>query len=105
MEKTVPIYSMKNIPIPSKFEFEKKLVQKGESLVKRFRWKLFATKNPHLFETEYETFGFNTLNSPPHDKDLDKFEEDFFNLISPSNLKYKPVNNQFQKDEPTQETY
>ena len=98
MEKTVPIYSLKNIPIPSKFEFEKQLIQKGESLVKRFRWKIYATKNPHLFRTKYETFGFNTLSSPPRDNDLDKFEEDFFNLISPSNLKYKPVSNQFQND-------
>ena len=98
MEKTVPIYSLKSIPIPSKFVYEKQLIQKGEALVSRFRWKMFATKNPELFRTKYETFGFNTRRSPPRDKDLDKFEEKFFDLISPNNLKYKPVNNQFQTD-------
>ena len=98
MEKTVPTFSLKNIPIPSKFEFEKQLVQKGESLVRRFRWKLYATKNPHLFTTQYETFGFKTLKSPPRDKELDKFEEAFFDLISPSNLKYKPITNHFQNN-------
>ena len=98
MEKTVPIYSLKSIPIPSKFVYEKQLIQKGEALVSRFRWKMFASKNPELFRTKYETFGFNTTRSPPRDKDLDKFEEKFFDLISPNNLKYKPVNNQFQTD-------
>ena len=98
MEKTIPVFSLKNIPIPSKFDYEKQLIQKGESLVSRFRWKLFVSKNPDLFTREYETFGFNTLNSPPRDKDLDNFEEKFFDLISPRNLKYKPVNNTFQND-------
>ena len=77
MEKTIPVFSLKNIPIPSKFDYEKQLIQKGESLVSRFRWKLFVSKNPDLFTREYETFGFNTLNSPPRDKDLDNFEEKF----------------------------
>ena len=98
MEKTIPVFSLKNIPIPSKFAYEKQLIQKGESLISRFRWKVFVSKNPDMFTHEYKTFGFNTLNSPPRDNELNRFEEQFFELISPSNLKYKPVNNQFQND-------
>ena len=35
MEKTIPLFSLKNIPIPSKYEYEKKLVQKAESFLDR----------------------------------------------------------------------
>ena len=91
MEKTTPLFSLKNIPIPSKFEYEKKLVQKAESFLDRMRWKISVAKNPELFQNKYETFGFNTTNKPSFDKDLARFEEDFLDLISPNNLKYKII--------------
>ena len=98
MEKTTPLFSLKNIPIPSKFEYEKKLVQKAESLLDRMRWKISVAKNPEAFQNNYETFGFNTTNKPGQDKDLMRFEEDFLDLISPNNLTYKIINNEFQNN-------
>ena len=93
MEKKTPIYSQKAIPIPNKYSYEKMLLCKAEEFLRRLRWKLFAVKNPDQVP-EYETFGFNTLNSPPLDRDLTGFEEDFLAMIS--NIKYKPVRNEFQ---------
>ena len=98
MEKTTPLFSLKNIPIPSKFEYEKKLVQKAESLLDRMRWKISVAKNPEAFQNNYETFGFNTTNKPGQDKDLMRFEEDFLDLISPNNLTYKIINNEIQNN-------
>ena len=93
MEKKTPIYSQKSIPIPTRYSYEKKLTAKAEEFLRRLRWKLFAVKNPDQVP-DYESFGFNTLNSPPLDRDLIPFEEDFLAMIS--NIKYKPVRNQFQ---------
>ena len=32
-------FSVKNIPIPSKYAYKKRLIQKAESLIRRMRWK------------------------------------------------------------------
>ena len=93
MEKKTPAYSQKSIPIPSKYSYEKKLLCKAEEFLRRLRWKLFVVKNPDQVP-DYESFGFNTLNSPPIDKDLTAFEDEFLTMIA--NIKYKPVRNQFQ---------
>ena len=34
-------YSTKNIPIPSRNSFKKRLIEKVESVIKRMRWKAF----------------------------------------------------------------
>lgn len=99
MEKKIPTFSQKCIPIPTKYSYEKKLCGKAEEFLRRLRWKLFVVKNPDSVP-DYENFGFNTLNSPPLDRDLTAFEDDFLAMIG--NVKYKPVRNQFQdklKDE------
>ena len=87
---------MKDVPIPSKFQYEKALVDKTEDFLNRVRWKLYVVKNPDKFTTKYETFGFPSPNKAPADRDLFKFEEKVMNLVS--SIKYKPINNEFQKD-------
>ena len=39
MEQRNFTYSLKNIPLPSKDAYKKKLIEKTESVVKRMRWK------------------------------------------------------------------
>ena len=41
MEQTRFKYSMKNIPIPPRNSYLKKLIEKTESVIKRMRWKAF----------------------------------------------------------------
>ena len=55
---TIGDYSMKNIPIPSRFEYYKNLVHKIENFNRRIRWKAFFILNPSdKTNKEKETFG------------------------------------------------
>ena len=76
-------YSLKNIPIPSSFDYLKCLVSKTEDFIKRLRWKVFwyekklqevtdqpDTNNTDEVENEEdeETFlnyGFKSPRTPP----------------------------------------
>jgi len=84
---------MKNIPIHSKLQYQKMLVNKTESFIKRMRWKLFAIQNPNTMKQK-QTYGFNTSNSPPPMKELKLFEEDMFEMIK--KIEFRTVRNNFQ---------
>jgi hypothetical protein len=90
-------YSLKNIPVPSKLQYQKQLISKVEKFVTNLRWKLFFITNPTNNESK-KTFGFKSNNSVPQFNELDQikgFEDDLLNLIA--NIKYKPVLDQFQR--------
>ena len=53
MEQIRLKYSMKNIPIPPKNAYLKKLIEKVENVIKRMRWKAFS------FEQDGEQDGEN----------------------------------------------
>ena len=86
-------YSLKNIPIPSRLQYQKKLIAQGENFIKRLRWKLFVIQNPTLVQSK-TTYGFNTTKPPPSLKELKSFESDFFDLIR--NISFRPVQDEFQ---------
>mgnify|MGYP001248267573 FL=1 len=88
-------YSTKNIPIPGKLQYMKKLVQQGEHFISRLRWKTLFIQNP-TSKQQKETYGFKTTNSPPQIKELKNFEEDFFSLLK--NVQFRPVNNTLQSE-------
>ena len=58
------------------------------------RWKAYHFLHPSQ-PTEKETFGFRTTKSPPAVKELEEFEGKMFSLVQ--NVKFKKVNNEFQK--------
>ena len=92
MEKLILPYSLKNIPIPSRRHYQKILVSKVESFVRRIRWKLYHILNPSSKEA-LETFGFKTTNSPPQISELKAFEEELFGLVA--SIQFKPSSNEF----------
>ena len=53
-------YSLKNIPIPSKFQYKKQLVSKVASFASRLRWKAFFILNPTEGH-QMKTFGLRSL--------------------------------------------
>ena len=89
-------YSLKNIPIPSRFQYQKLLVNKIESFSRRLRWKTFFILNPgNDIEKVKETFGFKTTNNPPQLSEIKAFEDDLFKLVT--NIKFRHTNNHFQR--------
>ena len=79
-EKTNFDYSMKNIGVPTKMEYQMSLIHQVRSFVDRVRWKAFHILNPTNREKK-ETFGFNTIASSPKVEALEVFEEKMMNLV------------------------
>ena len=86
-------YSLKNIPIPSKFQYKKQLVSKVASFASRLRWKAFFILNPAAGRQK-KTFGFRSLAKTPPVPELKQFEDELFSLVT--NIKFKQFNNAFQ---------
>ena len=86
-------YSLKNIPIPSKFQYKKQLVSKVASFASRLRWKAFFILNP-TEGRQMETFGFRSLKKTPPVPELKQFEDELFRLVT--DIKFKQFKNTFQ---------
>ena len=68
-------YSTKNIPIPSKQDYLKCLVEKSENLIKRMRWKayFFDNNNDDSDNENNLRFGFKSNATPPSNQHLVEF--------------------------------
>jgi predicted GIY-YIG superfamily endonuclease len=92
-------YSLKNIPDPSKLQYETELVNKVKTFVKKLDWDLFFKVHPT--DTNNPTpnsFGFKSNKGVPYFNELNKlkpFKDALYDLIS--NIKYRPTTNEFQK--------
>ena len=95
MERTSFNYSTKCIPVASKRDYEKCMIEKTEQLLRRMRWKAFYFLNP-TENADKETFGFKTKNCPPVIEEMKAFEEGMTKIIS--NISYKDIRCQFQRE-------
>ena len=96
-------YSMKNIPIPSKNAYLKRLIEKVENVIKRMRWKAFffeRNENEDQDELNDEQnnqdhkYGFKSRKCPPQIEDMEKFEDDLLEMVK--NIKFRKVHDEFQ---------
>ena len=95
MERVSFNYSTKNIPVASKKEYIRQLIDKTEQFLCRMRWKAQHFLNLNL-NPEKETFGFKTRNNPPVIEELKEFEDGMMKIIQ--KVKFKNIECQFQKD-------
>ena len=94
MEKIDIDYSTKNIPAPSKDEYEIQLVSKIEHVIKRMRWKTLEYLGK-LNNSTKESYGFKSRKCPPAVKEMTNFEEDL--RLMTKKLEYREVKNEFSK--------
>lgn len=101
MERTRFNNSMKNIPIPPRIAYLKKLIEKTENVIKRMRWKAFffernKEKDVNCSDDTNETnnYGLNSRKCPPHNDDLSNFESDLYDMIE--NVEFRNQHNKFQ---------
>jgi len=91
---------MKNIPIPPRNSYLKKLIEKTENLIKRMRWKaFFFERNKEKDEdnnddSETNNYGFRSRKCPPHNDELDNFESDLYDMIK--NIEFRNQHDEFQ---------
>ena len=96
MERVNFNYSMKNIPIPSKNAYLKKLIFKLESFIKRIWWKAYFLDKPNKIDdaATVNNFGFKSVLTPPEKGHLKAFEEDLYDPVH--NIEFKRANTVFQ---------
>ena len=88
---------MKNIPIPTRNAYTKRLIEKVESVVKRMRWKALFFLKEHDNDEEIpkaEKFGFKSRKCPPQIDEMKPFEDDLLRMIE--NIQFRKVNDDFQ---------
>ena len=86
-------YSIKNIPLVSKFQYQKQLTYRIEDLIRRMRWKLYWWKQKGK-GYEKETYGFNTMTKAPFAPELKEFENDLIGLVA--SVEMRTVTNELQ---------
>ena len=104
MESFQMNYSSKNIPLHSRRDYLKRLLEKVESVVKRMRWRAFFFLDQDNSENEttsessdgeldnedlYGKFGFKSKNTPPQIDEMADFEKDIFDMVE--NIEFKQV--------------
>ena len=87
---------MKNIPIPSKNAYLKKLIFKLESFIKGIWWKAYFLDKPNKIDdaATVNNFGFKSFLTSPKKEHLKAFEEDLYDLVR--NIEFKRANTVFQ---------
>ena len=95
MEKVKFESSTKNISVPNKENYRRRLIEMTEKFTRRMRWRAFFFLNPNAKEEIKENFGFNSRRSPPVIEEMREFEDKLKNLIT--NIEFKYSSNSFQR--------
>ena len=73
-------HSVKDIPVPSRKEYQTALINSYENFIWPLRWRVFHFKNPNC-KSKKQTYGFKSLKFPNQYDELKDFEEDLRDLI------------------------
>ena len=84
----------KDIPVPPNNVYMTMMITMILSVCTRVRWKLAHFKHPE-WKNNKNNYGFKTPAAPPHDNDLNVFEEMMLDI--PNRIKFKNPYNAYQK--------
>ena len=93
MEEIKFDYSMKNIPLPNRDNYLKKMIHEVQLFFQRSRW-LYFWINQDKQTKKKETYGFKTEKSAPASNEMTHYENDIIHLIS--NIEYREVTNEYR---------
>ena len=98
-------YSLKNIAVPPKFEYQKQFVQQTSKFLRNLRYKAWfalnkgsSTKNDPDLNSDMETYGFLSSKAPPFVGEIKEFEKDVMNLVNLLEYRPKHEKSDFQKN-------
>ena len=74
-------YSSKNIPLPSRNSYVKRLIEKTETFLRNMRWKALFFEQPDAKGKIIDTYGFKSIKTPPQMERLKAFETDMYDMI------------------------
>ena len=87
-------HSVKDIPVPSRKEYKKMMINSYLRFTRNMRWRVLHFLNPSRKQMK-ETFGFKSLKNPPVIDELVDFENDFRELVF--NIEFEEKPNHFQQ--------
>ena len=99
---------MKNIPIPGKWEYKKKLVSATEKFARNISWRAhhYIKRHPDKFgirkdlhqddQEERKTYGFKSEAKPPKVEQIQPFLEDVYALVK--NVEFGFINDKFMEE-------
>ena len=87
-------YSMKDISIPSKQEFQLEFINSVREFIFRMRWRAAHFLNPEMTSNDKETFGFKSSKVAPQVIELKALEDGLYDLTR--DLEFRKHNNDFQ---------
>ena len=87
-------YSLNNIPIPSRDNYLRNLIEKAESVLKRMRWKAHFFLKGEKSQENTRNFGLSSNKTPPTVLELKPFEEDVIKLLE--TIKFRDTKDYFQ---------
>jgi hypothetical protein len=93
MDKIQFNYSLKNICLPKHYQYQKRLIDKMESVIQRMRWKAYYFLNGEPKTKEHDTFGLPSKNCAPVVTEMKAFEEDVIHLVL--NVKFRKISDPF----------
>ena len=94
MERVDLGHSVKDIPVPSRKEYQQMVINSGEKFMKNLRWKVLHFFRPNMRNPK-ETYEFKSLKNPPPIPEIKPFENDLIDLIK--NIEFENKTNPFQQ--------
>jgi hypothetical protein len=73
-------YSLKNICLPTKDHYRKRLIEKAESAVQRMRWKAHFFLGNNEVKSSENNYGLQSKNYAPPVREIKAFEDDLVKL-------------------------
>ena len=92
-ERFVTDYSVKNIPIPSKHQYNIQLISKTEKVIKRMRRKCLECLGK-FNSNNVESYGFKSVKCPPVIQEITDFESDLQQMIK--SVGFRQIRNSFK---------
>ena len=87
-------HSVKDIPVPSRKEYQLMMINSMEKFMKNLRWKVLFFLKPSQKQSK-ETYGFKSIKDPLAIPEIKEFENDFIDLMK--NIEFKHKTNPFQQ--------
>ena len=87
-------HSVKDIPVPSRKEYQQMMINSTEKFTKNLRWKVLHFLKPFKKQSK-ETYGFKSPKDPKAIPETKDFENDLIDLIK--NIEFVNKTNPFQQ--------
>ena len=81
MEQVNFNYSTKNIPLPRREDYMKRMIEKTEKIMHALDWRVYCYLNPKDGHNSKETYGFRTTETPPFVQETKELKNEWIKIL------------------------